>query len=84
MKEYRCRRCEREQDASYEEREFGRVVCPFCGGTCDPTPKEQRRLDTVRSGAREQRIREVRYSVGFGTNQAVNRPGLPMETSDGR
>jgi len=78
MKDYRCRRCDREKDASYEEREFGRVYCPYCGGTCDPTPKEQRRLGTVRSRSREQDIRNVYYNAGFGTNKAINRPGLPV------
>ena len=62
---YICRRCETIRDATWKEIEFGRIVCYQCGGTCDPTAAEQRRINTVGVVAREQAIRQARFSAGW-------------------
>lgn len=69
---YQCRRCEKLIEANpnvYTKR----VVCYWCGGTCDPTPREQSRINHVRQLAKEQRLKEIRYSCGYGNNSEVNR-----------
>lgn len=43
-----------------------RVVCYQCGGTCDPTPEENKRILTVRELARQQRLRIIRNQFGYG------------------
>jgi hypothetical protein len=62
---YQCRRCSHERAASSLEVEFGRVVCPQCGGTCDPTPREQQRINAVRQRAAVRRAFAARFNAGF-------------------
>ena len=48
MNDHQCRRCQRAREATNKEIEFGRVVCWWCGGTCDPTDRELRRQAVAR------------------------------------
>ena len=70
---YQCRRCDAKCDPSYEEVNFRRIVCAFCGGTCDPMPAEQRKLNLLRQLKNDQDFRAAYYAAGFGTNQLIGR-----------
>ena len=70
---YQCRRCDAFCDPSWEAVNFGRVICAFCGGTCDPTPQEQRKLNLLRQLKHDQDFRAAYFAAGFGTNQIVGR-----------
>lgn len=48
--DYICRRGEKATHPSDHQHETGRIICPYCGGTCDPSPKKQRELLRVRAG----------------------------------
>jgi hypothetical protein len=65
MMRYQCRRCSHERTASPLEVEFGRVVCPQCGGTCDPTPREQQRLNAMRLRVAVKQAFTARFNAGF-------------------
>lgn len=68
---YQCRRCEKLVDANPQPWTV-RVVCYWCGGTCDPTPEELARLKRCRAVKTEQRIRNIRANSYLATNAAVN------------
>lgn len=70
---YVCRRCGSLQQASPSERMFGRIVCPMCGGTCDPNKYELASLDARRTKFSEQSTRHHRYAGGHGTNHAIGK-----------
>lgn len=62
---YVCRRCGTGRTATWKEtdpRFFDRVVCYACGGTCDPTPEELRRIDACRIRKRVQVERMISNS----------------------
>lgn len=48
MNEYICRDC-RSKTTGTQHQIFvtRRVVCPGCGGTCDPSPKLKKRIDKM-------------------------------------
>lgn len=69
---YQCRRCNKLIEANPQPWTV-RVICYWCGGTCDPTPSELKRLKLHRRIAKEQHIKEVMYSVGYGNNNQVNK-----------
>jgi hypothetical protein len=43
MKDYKCRDCGTERDASWDEVFWNMIKCFACGGICDPTEKTWRR-----------------------------------------
>ena len=69
---YQCRRCNKLIEANPQPWTV-RVICYWCGGTCDPTKEHQRDLNNIRLKSSEQRIRELRFSAGYGTNREVNK-----------
>lgn len=71
MMNYICRRCDAKRTATWKETQscFCRVVCYQCGGTCDPTPEENRRILTIRERARQQRLQVIRNQFGYGEKE---------------
>lgn len=69
---YVCRRCSKVVESNPQPWTV-RVTCYWCGGTCDPTPSELKRLNLHRRVAKEHRIKNIKYSVGYGTNSQVNK-----------
>lgn len=67
MMDYVCRRCGAKRTATWKETQscFGRVICYQCGGTCDPTPAENKRILTVRELARQQALQMARKWFGY-------------------
>lgn len=70
---YQCRRCDAKCDPSWEEVQFGRIVCAFCGGTCDPTPQEQKKLNLLRQLKNDKDFQAAWNAAGLATNQYVGR-----------
>ena len=68
MMDYIYRRCGAKRTATWKETQscFCRVACYQCGGTCDPTPEENKRILTIRERARQQRLRIIRNQFGYG------------------
>ena len=73
---YQCRDCAKRRDATARETSplFGRVVCYFCGGTCDPTPQEKSKIDACRKRKINQDVRNVRQSGGLYESEKKNLP----------
>jgi hypothetical protein len=74
---YECRDCKKRRDASVMETSpsmLGRVVCWWCGGTCDPTAQTKSRIDAGRRQQSSQQARNVKLAGGLYESEKQNMP----------